>query len=224
VHAVLFLLLISLLGVIRQQGPIDAVRASDLPQVWQLGGQLTLWWVAAMVISMVVLSVRARRLKGPALIVPAIGLQFVVAVAGLAAAVWVVRAVALPGWFPGEGRALPNYVLLAVLLAGVAPVAGLIGSYAVALTLALSRAMRVADWQFSAQSIDDRKGFLRLRIDADGRLLVYPVAVEKVVRRWRIAAGSPTDKPPSRVLPVDGLPTAQLLEDPVVILRSGKAS
>lgn len=223
VHAVLFLILISLLGVIREQGPIDAVRASDQPQVWQLGGQLTLWWVVVVLISMTVLSVRAWRIRGPALAVPAIGLQFVVAVAGLAAAVWMVRVVVLPGWFPG-GRALPNYLLLAVLLAVISPVTGLVGSYAVALTLALSRSRTVADWQFSAQSIDDRKGFVRLRIDPDGRLLVYPVVVDKVVRRWRIGAGSPTDKPPRRVIPVDGLPPAHLIEDPVVILRSPTAS
>jgi hypothetical protein len=111
-------------------------------------------------------------------------------------------------------------MLLALLLAVVSPVAGLIGSYAVALTLVLSRSRLVADWQFSAQSIDDRKGFLRLRIDADGRLLVYPVMVDKVVRRWRIGAGTPTDKPPRRVIPVDGLPPVHLIEDPVVILRS----
>jgi hypothetical protein len=53
---------------------------------------------------------------------------------------------------------------------------------------------------------------------------VYPVAVEKVVRRWRIGAGSPSDKPPRRVIPVDGLPIAQLIEEPVVILRSPTAT
>jgi hypothetical protein len=191
--------------------------------VWRLGGQLALWWAVALVISMVVLSVRARRITGPTLLIPAIGLQAVVAVVALAAAVWMVSAVALPGWFPG-GRALPNYLLLAVLLAVISPVAGLVASYAVALTLALSRSRRVEDWQFSAQSIDDRKGFLRLRIDPDGRLLVYPVAVDTVVRRWRIGPGSPTDKPPRRVVPVDGLPSAHLIEDPVAILRSPTAA
>ena len=220
VHAALFLLLIALLGVAREQGPIDAIRASDLSQVVRLGAQLALWWVVALVISAVVPSVQARRFKGPSLVVPAIGVQLVVAVAGLAAAVWVVRVVELPTWFPGEGRALPNYLLLAVLLTVISPVVGLIGSYGVALTLALSRSRLVADWQFSAQAIDDRKGFVRLRIEPDGRLVVYPVMVEKVVRRWRIGAGAATDKPPRRVLPVHGLPAVQLIEEPVVILRS----
>ncbi len=144
VHAALFLLLISLLGVIRQQGPIDAVRASDLTQVTRLGAQLGLWWVAAIVISMIVISFRARRLSGPSVIVPAVGVQLVVGVTGLAVAVWAVRVVTLPEWFPG-GRALPNYLLLALLLALISPVAGLIGSYAVALTLMLSQARVVAD-------------------------------------------------------------------------------
>jgi hypothetical protein len=220
VHAALFLLLISLLGVIRQQGPIDAVRATSLSQVGELGAQIALWLTIIAVISMVVSSYQSKRLRGPSLIIPAAALQFVVAVAALAAAVWVVRAVVLPTWFPGEGRALPNYLLLAVLLAVIGPVAGLIGSYGVALTLAVSRNARVADWQFSAQSIDDRKGFVRLRIEPDGRLLVYPVKIEKVVRRWRIGAGLPTDKPPRRVHPVGGLPKARLIESPVTILRS----
>jgi hypothetical protein len=223
VHALLFLLLIALLGVIRQQGPIYALRSSDLEQIWRLGGQLALWWAIAAVISVLVFSFRAGGLRGTGTIVPAIGLQIVISVGALAAAVWVVGVVTLPEWFPG-GEALPNYVLLVVMLAVVAPVAGLIGSYGVALTLALSRSRRIADWQFSAQSIDDRKGFVRLRIDPDGRLVVYPVVVDKVARRWRIGAAGPTDKPPRRVTAVKGLPAAELIEDPVVILRSTTAS
>jgi hypothetical protein len=222
VHTALFLLLILLLGTVRQQGPIDAVRSVAVMDVVRLGAQLALWWLVSVAASTVVNTYRARRLRLPSLAVGVIGAQLAVGVLALIATVWVVRAVTLPGWFPG-GRSLPNFVLLVVMVAVVAPVAGLIGSYGVALTLALSRSRPVADWQFSAQSIDDRKGFVRLRIEPDGRLVVYPVVVDQVPRRWRITADSPA-RPPRRVTAADGLPPAYLVEDPVVIQRTPQAS
>jgi hypothetical protein len=223
VHALLFLFLIQLLGIIRQQGPVEAVRSVRVDDVWRLGGQLSLWWLVAVAISTAVVSYRSRRIREPELALGAIGLQLLVALISLVATVWVVRAVTLPGWFPG-GKALPNYILLAVMLAVVAPVAGLVGSYAVALTLALSRSRLVSDWQFSAQSIDDHKGFVRLRIDPAGRLVVYPLVVDAVVRRWRIGGLVSSPRPPRRVTAADGLPMPYLVEAPVVILRHSEAS
>jgi hypothetical protein len=223
VHALLFLALIQLLGIIRQQGPVEAVRSVRVDEVWRLGGQLALWWLVAGVIYTAVTSYRARRFREPSLVLGGIGLQLTVALLALVATVWVVRAVTLPGWFPG-GNALPNFLLLVVMVAVVSPVAGLVGSYAVALTLALSRDRLVADWQFSAQSIDDRKGFVRIRIEPDGRLVLYPLVVDAVARRWRISAGAAADRPPRRVTPVGGLPRPHLVEAPVVILRNSGAS
>ena len=223
VHAGLFLALISLLGVIRQQGPIDAVRSAELVEIFELAGQFAIWWAVIAIASAVVYSYRARRLRPPELVVVGLGLQLAVGLAGLAIAVWAVRAVTLPDWFPG-GRALPNFLLLALLLVLIAPVAGLVGSYAVALTLALSRARLVADWQFSAQSIDDRKGFLRLRITPEGDLVVYPLGVDKVVRRWHIAGPEESSRPPRRVRPAGVPPRVRLIEDPVVIARTPTAS
>ncbi|GLZ47833.1 hypothetical protein Acsp06_40180 [Actinomycetospora sp. NBRC 106375] len=43
---------------------------------------------------------------------------------------------------------------------------------------------------FAAQSIEDHKGFLRLRIAPDGTLTVYALGVERVPRRWRWSAGA----------------------------------
>jgi hypothetical protein len=223
VHTLLFLGLLLLLGTVRQQGPIDAVRAVSVDQTWQLGAQIGLWWVIGTIVSTIIASVRSRRVREPALAVIAIGLQLLISVFALVVAVWLVRLVVLPSWFPG-GTALPNYVLLAVMVAIVAPVAGLIGSYAVALTLALSRARVVTDWQFSAQSIDDRKGFVRLRIDPDGQLRAYPLVVDTVARHWRIGPEDEVPNTPRRVTADDGLPTPRLLEGPIVILRDPGAS
>ncbi|HEX6500403.1 MAG TPA: metallophosphoesterase [Micromonosporaceae bacterium] len=48
---------------------------------------------------------------------------------------------------------------------------------------------------FAGQSIVDAKGFLRLHIDADGVLTVYPVAVDRVSRRWTPKPDAAPDAP-----------------------------
>jgi hypothetical protein len=48
---------------------------------------------------------------------------------------------------------------------------------------------------FAAQGIIDYKSFLRLRLDAEGTLTIYPIAVERVGRRWRAAPEAPTHQP-----------------------------
>jgi Calcineurin-like phosphoesterase len=65
---------------------------------------------------------------------------------------------------------------------------------------------------FAAQSIEDYKGFLRLRIDPDGSLTVYPIGIERRVQAWQPGpeGGGP------RLLPAAGealRPT--LLEPPI---------
>jgi len=55
---------------------------------------------------------------------------------------------------------------------------------------------RHANEVFSCQSIEDWKNFLRLHIDAGGSLTIFPVGVERVVRRGELrlnTAGAPGD-------------------------------
>jgi hypothetical protein len=48
---------------------------------------------------------------------------------------------------------------------------------------------------FAAQHIRDYKGFLRLHLDADGRLTIYPIGIDKVPARWRLVSGGEPDAP-----------------------------
>jgi hypothetical protein len=48
---------------------------------------------------------------------------------------------------------------------------------------------------FAGQMIEDSKCFLRLHIDREGTLTVYPVAVDKVSRRWRVTPDGAPDSP-----------------------------
>lgn len=38
---------------------------------------------------------------------------------------------------------------------------------------------------YSAVAIEDYKNFLRLKIDKDGKLTIYPIGLEKVCKKWK---------------------------------------
>lgn len=61
----------------------------------------------------------------------------------------------------------------------------------------------------------DQKNFLRLHIDRDGCLTVYPLGVERAVRHWRFDPDGPDHAP--WLVPDGTAPAAHLIEDPVVI-------
>ncbi len=76
---------------------------------------------------------------------------------------------------------------------------------------------------FSCQSLPDYKHWLRLHLDRDGGLTIYPIGVQKVVRTQRFGGrggwqlqpqaqpGAPWIEPPGQSL----VHTAQLIEDPI---------
>jgi hypothetical protein len=76
------------------------------------------------------------------------------------------------------------------------PVSGLVASWLVGAYLMVASMFDVnVNELFAAQGIVDYKSFLRLRLDAEGTLTIYPIAVERVGRRWRAAPEAPADKP-----------------------------
>jgi hypothetical protein len=74
------------------------------------------------------------------------------------------------------------------------------------------------DELFSAQAIGDHKCFLRLRIDPDGTLTVYPIKIERAAR-WAFVPPAAADSDRRWFRPVDGEPVAELIEEPVVVRR-----
>ena len=67
---------------------------------------------------------------------------------------------------------------------------------------------------FAGQGIEDAKCFLRMRVAPDGTLTVYPVAVDRICRRWRANPDGPSDS--SWLVPETELPV-RLAEPPVVL-------
>lgn len=85
----------------------------------------------------------------------------------------------------------PNWPWPLPLLAATVlylPVAGLVTSQLVAGYLLLASRFGVnVNELFAAQGIANDKCFLRMRFASDGSLTIYPVAVERICRRWRAA-------------------------------------
>lgn len=95
------------------------------------------------------------------------------------------------------------------------PVAGLVASQVTCAYLLIAGAFGVnLNELFAGQGIEDSKSFLRLHIGADGTLTVYPVAIDRICRRWR---PNPDDVPEAPWLVPDQPLRARLAEPPLVI-------
>ena len=95
---------------------------------------------------------------------------------------------------------LPAVAAVAVYL----PVSGLVASQLVAAYLLIASAFGVnVNELFAGQGIEDAKGFVRLRIDPDGTLTLYPIAIDRVARDWKL---NPDQSPDSSWL----IPTTPL--------------
>jgi hypothetical protein len=216
-HIVLFLLCALLLGLWLGAGPVEAVRAAGWADVLRLAGVLAGVVAALTAVPWLVQRARHRPRPGggrrpgapgrPPRPLVAVVLQAAVALLALLVAVSLPFPEGWPGW---------TVLLLCLLLAGA--VGALAGSEAFALWLLSARHGTVCEWQMSGQSVDDHKGFLRIRIAPDGTLTVHPLLLDGVCRDWEV-----TDDPAGggRPIPVR-LPSVGLIEEPIVIAREAK--
>ncbi|BCJ58960.1 hypothetical protein Jiend_23820 [Micromonospora endophytica] len=67
------------------------------------------------------------------------------------------------------------------------PVIGLVASQLVAAYLLVASWFGVnVNELFAGQGIEDAKGFVRMRIDPDGTLTLYPIVIDRVARNWQV--------------------------------------
>jgi len=75
---------------------------------------------------------------------------------------------------------------------------------------------------FSSLAIEDWKNFVRLKIDRDGRLWIYPVGIRRVPRAWKAGA---TVREPEWVLdPADKEATPPMLIEPPIVIGGRPAT
>ncbi|WP_410810254.1 metallophosphoesterase family protein [Micromonospora sp. 067-2] len=107
----------------------------------------------------------------------------------------------------------PLPAVAAVLLYG--PVSGLVASQLVAAYLLVAGSFGVnVNELFAGQGIEDSKAFLRFRIDPDGTLTIYPIAVDRVARDWQL---NPDQSPTASWLTPKTPLTPHLAEPPITL-------
>lgn len=199
--------LLPVLGLqVHQLNPVQVLRTASAAQGVAFAWQSAVWLGAALLAGALRPLLRLRRPVPPPQWVRAGVLQLMVAYAGMLAAL----AVPWPrGW--------PDWVVLGVAVLAAAALEGLAACYALAAFIATSSSRLVHGWLFSAQAIEDLKGFVRMRIDPGGRLTLYPIVVDTVCRDWDVVDGPmPRTKRP---VPAGDLPRPHLVEEPIVIDR-----
>jgi hypothetical protein len=75
---------------------------------------------------------------------------------------------------------------------------------------------------FAGQSIEDYKGFLRMHIDVDGELTIYPIGLRRVCHKWRADPTGEAEQP--WLAPAAGPLEPQLIEAPIRVPREQKPS
>jgi hypothetical protein len=105
---------------------------------------------------------------------------------------------------------------LPIFLALLGVVGGLVGSLLMGLYLWLSQqAGKHSNEAFSSAHIQDYKSFLRLRIGSDGSLTIFPIALNRVPRKWRPVPSADPQAPWFK--PADGEVTPELIEPPIPV-------
>lgn len=107
----------------------------------------------------------------------------------------------------------PWHVLLAFVL--YLPVIGVLDTWVLAAYLLVARYARVnVSELYAGLGIDDHRAFLRLHLDAEGALTIYPIAVDRVARQWR--ANPDADDEAPWIVPTTTI-DAHLIEAPITL-------
>jgi Calcineurin-like phosphoesterase len=110
---------------------------------------------------------------------------------------------------------LTAFTVLFVLT--VVVVGGYLGSQLFALYLFVMHTTRRKHptHAFSCQRLEDYRSFLRIKVERDGALTIYPVGVRRVPRKWRLAHDRASHEPAFE--PIDRPIKAELIEAPIRI-------
>ncbi|WP_426592299.1 hypothetical protein ACPPVS_10950 [Cellulomonas sp. McL0617] len=185
---------------------VEVLRTATFADV----GQFALYALALIAAALVVHLVLARLMphgRLPKLLTFTLGVGFEL-VAALALLL-VVVAIQWPSSWPA-GLFLALGVLLVWVLGAV------LGTEAFALLLLTQGEGQVASWQMSGQAVPDDKGFVRMRLAADGSALeLYVLVVDTVSRDWGL------DTARTRPVPAGGQPEVRLFDGPIVIAKEG---
>lgn len=199
IHGALFMLLATGLAISTRRSIPGAIRNTDL-----LEALAVLGWVYALPVALFMVIAGLRRAPPSSWqTLVFLGVQLAVSSGMLLLVVGLAGTALLP--------------LPAVL--GVVAAAGcLVGSEAFALHLVLSPPGKIGDLGMAGLAYEGGKGFVRMHLSPAGELTLYPLVMDAVVSDWEIRSAPDGRATPA---PVSALPRMRLVEDPVVISRTG---
>ena len=108
----------------------------------------------------------------------------------------------------GNAASLLTFLGLVAVLGGIGGVLGIAAYLWVANCLGFH-----GNEAYAPLHHQDYKNFLRLHIDTEGTLSVYPVGIDRVGRKWKLCPDAPDDAPWFE--PVGDEPTPHLIEGPI---------
>ena len=149
-----------------------------------LAGQVAVWLGLLVLAVVLVPVVRGRLPQVPWQGIGAVVAQLVVTLVVLAG---MFELMAVLPWADG----IPDWVVGLGGLALMFAVGGWLSSWVLAVTILLSTDHQVQGWQMAAQADEERKGFLRLRVDGDGMITIYPIVIDAVCHDWRLEGDRP---------------------------------
>lgn len=120
-----------------------------------------------------------------------------------------------------SGNGIDSNSIQQLLLAGLLIFIGgwIIGSVIMGVYLFISLNIfgRHSNEAFSSLAIADYKNFIRLKIDQNGDLTIYPIGVRRVARKWKEEKGKSGE---ARIVPDDEKATLpELIEEPITIKK-----
>jgi Calcineurin-like phosphoesterase len=119
---------------------------------------------------------------------------------------------------PFDDLSVPLFIAIFIALLGV--IGGLAGSLVMGGYLWLSQlAGKHPNEAFSSAHIQDYKSFLRLRVSSDGSLEIFPIALDRVPRKWQAVPEADPKEPWFES--ADGEVTARLIEGPITVREDG---
>lgn len=100
----------------------------------------------------------------------------------------------------------------------------IVGSFIMGLYLLISMNFfgRHSNEAFSSLAIQDWKNFLRLHIDPNGNLTIYPIGLKRAPRRWKPRCEGETG--PELILNDPHAPGPELIEPPIILNRMQRHS
>jgi hypothetical protein len=103
----------------------------------------------------------------------------------------------------------------------VSVVGGVIGAFFLGVWIVVYMSKGLTAWAMMGQAIEEGKGFLRIKLSPDGRLTIYPIVTEKLVREYDISPKmvlTSSGRFTKIAVPSEPLPTPRLIEQPYQVL------